>query len=75
MLISQTNGKPISPNSLNYAVNTVADKQKLKKLTVHGLRHTHATILISKRTPVKVIADRLGNTPQMIKDIYSYTFK
>ncbi|WP_417894538.1 hypothetical protein [Bacillus safensis] len=43
MLISQTNGKPISPNSLNYAVNTVADKQKLKKLTVHGLRHTHAT--------------------------------
>ncbi|MGM0969386.1 MAG: tyrosine-type recombinase/integrase [Bacillota bacterium] len=75
MLISRTNGKPISPNSLNYAVNTVADKQKLKKITVHGLRHTHATILISKRIPVKVIADRLGNTPQMINDIYSHTFK
>ncbi|WP_367302931.1 tyrosine-type recombinase/integrase [Bacillus safensis] len=65
----------MSPNSLNYAVNTVADKQKLKKITVHGLRHTHATILISKRIPVKVIADRLGNSPQMINDIYSHTFE
>ncbi|MGG1699191.1 tyrosine-type recombinase/integrase [Bacillus zhangzhouensis] len=46
----------MSPNSLNYAVNTVADNQKLEKITVHGLRHTHATILISKRIPVKVIA-------------------
>ncbi|MEK5008037.1 tyrosine-type recombinase/integrase [Bacillus sp. FSL K6-3312] len=55
----------MSPNSLNYTVNAVADKQKLKKITVHGLRHTHATILISKRIPVKVIADRLGNTPQI----------
>lgn len=75
ILISRTSGKPISPNSLNYAVNTVADNQKLKKITVHGLRHTHATILISKRIPVKVIADRLGNSPQMINDIYSHTFE
>ncbi|MGM0815683.1 MAG: tyrosine-type recombinase/integrase [Bacillota bacterium] len=74
ILISRTNGKPISPNSLNYAVNIVADNQNLKKITVYGLRHTHATILISKRIPDKVIADRLGNTPPMINYIYIHTF-
>ncbi|MGM0966902.1 MAG: hypothetical protein ACQEWS_19185 [Bacillota bacterium] len=42
---------------------------------MHGLRHTHVTILISKRIPVKVIADHLGNTPQMINCIYIHIFK
>ncbi|AYJ89873.1 hypothetical protein CS953_09125 [Bacillus safensis] len=32
-------------------------------------------MLISKRIPVKFIADRLGNNPQMINDIYSHTFE
>ncbi|WP_280528658.1 tyrosine-type recombinase/integrase [Bacillus sp. J14TS2] len=44
-------------------------------ITPHGLRHTHATILISKKVPVNEIADRLGNTPQMIHDVYGHTLK
>ena len=42
---------------------------------INGLRHTHATILIGRRIPVKVIAKRLGNTPQMILNIYGHSFK
>lgn len=44
-------------------------------ITPHGLRHTHATILIGKKQPVNVIAERLGNTPQMIWDTYGHNYK
>lgn len=36
------------------------DNIKIKKITPHGLRHTHATILINLGIPPKTVADRLG---------------
>ncbi|WP_375337620.1 hypothetical protein [Domibacillus sp. PGB-M46] len=47
----------------------------MKRITPYGLRHTQATLLISQRIPVKTIADRLGNTPHMILNIYGHSFK
>jgi integrase len=75
IFISSQTGKPISENLIEYTMNRIAKKTGCKRITAHGLRHTHATILISQRIPVKVIADRLGNTPQMILDIYGHSFK
>lgn len=75
VFISYQTGKPISENLLVYTMNRIIDKTGCKRITPHGLRHTHATILIGQRIPVKVIADRLGNTPQMILDIYGHSFK
>ncbi|WP_231510815.1 site-specific integrase [Bacillus sp. UNC438CL73TsuS30] len=69
VFISYQTGKPIS------TMNLIVKKTGCKRITVHGLRHTHATILIGQRIPVKVIANRLGNTPQMILDIYGHSFK
>lgn len=37
--------------------------EQVAKSTLHGLRHTHATILLNSGQNVKVIAERLGNTP------------
>ncbi|GIN96113.1 hypothetical protein J6TS1_19830 [Siminovitchia terrae] len=48
---------------------------RIRKITPHGLRHTHATILISNGVPPVTIADRLGNTPEMINNVYSHSFK
>lgn len=45
------------------------------KITFHGLRHTHATILLNNGQNVKVIAERLGNTPAMIYEIYGHVMK
>ncbi|MGE7840479.1 tyrosine-type recombinase/integrase [Lysinibacillus sp. NPDC093712] len=42
------------------------------KITFHRLRHTHATILLNSGQNVKVIAERLGNTPAMIYGIYGH---
>ncbi|MGW6108183.1 site-specific integrase, partial [Bacillus subtilis] len=75
IFISFQSGLPVTDNTIMYSMRRLSKKTGLKKITPHGLRHSHATILISKRTPVKVIADRLGNTPQMILDIYGHSFK
>lgn len=44
-------------------------------MTLHGLRHTHATILLNSGIIVKVIAERLGNTVEMIYTIYGHVLK
>lgn len=75
IFISYQSGSPITENTIMYSMRRVSKEANLKSISPHGLRHTHATILISQRIPVKVIADRLGNTPQMILDIYGHTFK
>ena len=42
---------------------------------MHGLRHTHATLLLSQGMPVHSVAERLGNTPQMILQVYGHAIK
>ncbi|MCC9022994.1 site-specific integrase [Bacillus nakamurai] len=75
IFINKSTTNPVSHTLLRYAIDRVTKKENLKRITVHGLRHTHATILISKRIPVKVISDRLGNTPEMVLNTYSHSFK
>ena len=75
IFISYQTGNPITDNAVKYAMDRIIKKTSCKKITPHGLRHSHATILIGQRIPVKVVADRLGNTPQMILDIYGHSFK
>jgi integrase len=75
IFVSYQSGTPIVDATIKYSFDRILKKTGLKKVTPHGLRHTHATLLISQRIPVKVIADRLGNTPQMILDIYGHSFK
>ncbi|GIO22469.1 site-specific integrase [Oceanobacillus sp. J11TS1] len=75
VFISYQNGNPVSSTTINYALKKAIETAGLKKITVHGLRHTHATILLNKGIPSKVIADRLGNTPQMIDKVYGHVLK
>ncbi|PEP85323.1 tyrosine-type recombinase/integrase [Bacillus toyonensis] len=68
-------GKPITDSSVLYALRRVLNKTNLPSITIHGLRHTHCTILLNQGLNVKVIAERLGNTPQMIYEIYGHVLK
>lgn len=53
----------------------ILNNQGEAKITFHGLRHTHATILLNGGMNVKVIADRLGNTPEMVYKIYGHVLE
>ncbi|WP_306821868.1 site-specific integrase [Bacillus pumilus] len=75
VFINKCNATPVSDNFLNYALYKIFDENNIKRITVHGLRHTHATILIGKKIPARAIADRLGDTPEMIHQVYSHSFE
>lgn len=66
--------EPISDNTIGVCLNRIAKRNNLKLITPHGLRHTHATILVANRVPNVTIAKRLGNTPEMISKVYSHSY-
>ncbi|BCZ49300.1 hypothetical protein psyc5s11_53670 [Clostridium gelidum] len=48
-------------------------KLQLPQFSIHGLRHTHATILLLKGENIKVISERLGHkSTQITWDTYSH---
>lgn len=61
--------------SIARSVNRILTRTSLPKITVHGLRHTHCTILLNRGRNVKVIAERLGNSPEMVYNVYGHVLK
>lgn len=53
----------------------IVEADGLPATTIHGLRHTHATILMINDIPVKAIAERLGNTPEIIHTTYGHVLR
>lgn len=72
LVFISSSGEPIHGSTPNYALKRVIAKTKLPMITIHGLRHTHCTFLLNKGADVKAIAERLGNTPKMIYEIYGH---
>lgn len=52
---------PICQNSPNNILDKLIKKAKVTRITFHGLRHTHATILLARGEEARVVADRLGH--------------
>jgi integrase len=44
----------------------------MKRIKLHGLRHTHATILLNKGYNAKVVAERLGDTVETVLRTYAH---
>src|SRR5699024_7667817 len=47
-----------------------------KKITIHGFRHTHATLLLEAGANYKDVQDRLGHsTAEMTINVYAHSVK
>ena len=73
VFITDHGGYPLS--SIRRSLGRILDRTALPKITLHGLRHTHCTILLNRGRNVKVIAERLGNTPAMVYNVYGHVLK
>ncbi|HAU33550.1 tyrosine-type recombinase/integrase [Lysinibacillus fusiformis] len=56
-------------------VDIITKRTLIPKITLHALRHTHCTILLNQGMSVKVISERLWNTPDMIYKVYGHVLK
>lgn len=57
----QPNGKPRGLSSMNGALTKICSRNSLPHITVHGLRHMYATILIEMNVPLVKISALLGH--------------
>lgn len=58
----QENGVPHSVTAFNNALTVLCNRNALPHVTVHGLRHMYATILIEQGVPLVKISALLGHS-------------
>lgn len=66
---------PVSRRMLKYYIDRWGRKAGVPPITVHGLRHSHVSHLISLGIPITVISRRIGHkTPKMTLSVYSHMY-
>lgn len=53
--------KVISNNAANKALESILTKLNIEPISIHGLRHTHASILLYKKVSIYYVSERLGH--------------
>jgi integrase len=73
LVFCQPNGYYWSPNNIGLRVSELLKKAGLDGFSLHSLRHSHATIQLSKGTPLEVVSKRLGHANSNITlAVYSH---
>lgn len=67
---------PCSWTQLRREMNNGIEQSGVKKIRVHDLRHSHASMLMNMNVPIKQISERLGHTDIKITlGIYAHLYK
>ena len=72
-VLTQPDGRPMNPNQVTQEFKAIVRKAELPHLTLHGLRHANATLLLVAGVSPKVVSERLGHSNIAITmDTYSH---
>jgi integrase len=65
--------KPVDPDAFNHYLRRLAEKAGLGRVRVHDLRHTWATLALSRGIPLEVVSERLGHaSPTITLNVYRH---
>jgi integrase len=62
LVFAKVDGTPIHPERFSREFDRRVERWGLPKLTVHGLRHTWATLALQAGVQPKVVQERLGHS-------------
>ena len=66
-------GTPVSPATVSRTFERLVWKAALPHLTLHGLRHSFATLALLNGIPAKVVAEILGHSSTRVtEDVYQH---
>ena len=73
LVFCRADGDPIHPDLFSQSFDRAVAKSGLPEITLHDLRHTHATLLLKAGVPVKVVSERLGHSnPAFTMSVYQH---
>ena len=72
-VFAQDDGKPINPPNVSKDFGIIVRNVGLPHLTLHGLRHAHATLALTAGVNPKIVSERLGHSSIAVTmDVYSH---
>ncbi|WP_367976435.1 tyrosine-type recombinase/integrase [Niallia sp. RD1] len=75
-VITTWSGRPLGPYGINKVLKSIIDNTDLPKISPHGLRHTHAIMMLESGNDIKVVSERLGHPAlNVTSDVYLYITK
>ncbi|GGK22821.1 hypothetical protein GCM10008955_15370 [Deinococcus malanensis] len=75
LIFGTVDDTPISPSNLDRDWKAVIKESGLPPITLHALRHIHATMLIANGIDVRHLADCLGHSrPSFTLDTYAHVY-
>lgn len=73
LIFTNENNEPRYLDYPNHFFDKIIRDHGLRKITVHGLRHTHCSLLFESGATIKEVQDRLGHTDiKTTMDIYTH---
>lgn len=67
--------RPRTRSPIGRMFNIDIEHAKVKKITLHGLRHSHASYLLSNPTISEaVVAERMGHSIEMLRSTYAHIY-
>jgi integrase len=72
LVFAQATGMPLSPSTLSDRFLELRKAAGIVTGTLHGLRHTCATLALTNGIPLHVVAARLGDLPETVLGNYAH---
>jgi integrase len=62
LVFVRPDGQPLHPHRVSQAFERAQQPIDVSPIRFHDLRHTHASLLLRDRVPIKVVSERLGHS-------------
>ena len=73
LVFPRPDGTPTHPDAFSQTFDRAVTRLGLPVISLHDLRHTHATLLLRAGVPVKVVSERLGHAnPAFTMTVYQH---
>ena len=70
-MFTSASGGPVHPHSISQTFDRIVRRSPVPVIPFHGLRHTHASLLIANDVDAKVASERLGHS-EFVFTVQSY---
>lgn len=75
LIFARADGTHIPPHMYGDAFRALVRRAKVSRITLHDIRHSHASLLALANVPMKIVSERLGHSGIAITaDTYSHVF-
>jgi integrase len=73
LVFRREDGVLINPDRLSQLFDKLVRRSGVRRIKLHGLRHTHASLMLKAGVPIKVVSERLGHAdPAFTLRIYQH---